>query len=141
MPRVDFYILETAGPQAREMLACRLAEKAFGRGHRIHIRTESREQAALLNELLWTFRQGSFLPHALAARAEGEPIIIGEGPVPPDADDLLINLGPDVPPEYPQFQRIAEVADQQPETLSRARARFRGYRDQGLEPTSHKLEQ
>ena len=140
MPQVDFYILESSGPRAREMLACKLAEKAFGRGHRIHIRAEDRDQAALLNELLWTFRQGSFLPHALLDQAEGEPIIIGEGAIPPGADDVLINFGPDVPAQYKQFQRIAEVADQQPETLSRARARFRGYRDQGLEPTSHKLE-
>jgi len=37
------------------------------------------------------------------------------------------------------FERVAEVVDQQPDVLQASRVRFRGYRERGVEPTTHKL--
>lgn len=139
MERIDFYILPTAEPGAAEQFTCRLVEKAFAQDHRIFVRTVDRRQAELLDELLWTFRQGSFLPHGLAG-GEDEPVLLGDTVPAAATHDLLINLGGELPPQWEAFQRLAEVVDQQPQRLEQARARFRNYRDRGYRPHYHKLE-
>lgn len=139
MERIDFYILADADARAAEIFTCRLAEKAYAQDHRIFIRTRNAAQSDSLNELLWTFRQGSFLPHGLAAAGEDEPILLGESVPDPVQHDLLINLGGELPPQWEQFQRLAEVVEAQPALLAQARERFRSYRQRGYQPHSHNL--
>lgn len=140
MERIDFYILPGAEPRATELFTCRLVEKAYGQDHRIFIRAIDGQQAASLDELLWTFRQGSFLPHGLARGAADEPILIGDEVPDEPRHHLLINLGGDLPPQWERFQRLAEVVDQRPGLIDQARQRFRQYRDSGYSPHYHKLE-
>jgi DNA polymerase-3 subunit chi len=137
--RIDFYVLDSADQRAAELFTCRLTEKAFGQSHRIYIRTRDRAQAEALDELLWTFRQGSFVPHALAAPKTDEPVLIGEA-VPTEGFDLLINLGDELSADWERFGRLAEIVDQTPQVLEAARQRFRRYRERGFEPHYHKLE-
>jgi len=138
--RIDFYILAAPDLQAGALFACRLADKAFGQGLRIYVRVRDRQQALQLDELLWTFRQGSFLPHALAERAPDEPIVLGEQPPAEPQHDLIINLATDPPAHWQNYRRLAEVVVQAPAELEQARARFRLYRDHGHAPNYHKLE-
>ncbi len=163
MPRIDFYVLPSQAPEQRLRLACRLVEKAYSLGHRIYIHTASAAQAQRLDDLLWSFRQGSFIPHTLqpAATDDLAPVLIGWGDSeaatkewlqrapgiepadtsakPEDPAHVLINLTDEVVPFFGEFQRVLETADQNPETLRKARDRFRHFRDLGLEPESHKL--
>ena len=39
MARIDFYVLRQSGDQARQLFACRLAEKAYKLEHTVHIHT------------------------------------------------------------------------------------------------------
>ena len=66
MTRVDFYISKNNHPDDRAKLACRLAEKAYQMKHRIYVHTDDRQQAEQLDQLMWVFRDGSFIPHCLA---------------------------------------------------------------------------
>ena len=138
--RVDFYILSDSAPDARERLSCRLAEKAYKMGHRVYVHAESPAQAQRLDELLWTFRDGSFVPHALGADRTDPPppILIGSGETADEAD-LLITLSPTVPPFFERFARVAEIVDQNEDSRRAGRERFRFYRERGLEPQSHSL--
>lgn len=143
MPRIDFYILADAGAAAREHLACRIAEKAYKAGHRIYLLAESGAHAARLDDLLWTFRDGSFVPHGLdTPRTDpATPILIGEAGTQTAATaDVMINLSSAVPGFFGQFERIAEIVDASAEGRQAGRERFRFYRDQGLEPHSHNIE-
>jgi len=65
MGRVDFYILEQADAQARLKLACRLAEKAWSQSQRVLLLTSGDADAQALDEMLWTFRDRSFVPHEI----------------------------------------------------------------------------
>ena len=67
--RIDFYVLPATDVGARLYFTCRLTEKVYGMQHRIHAHMGSSGQARELDELLWTFRQGSFLPHSLSVSA------------------------------------------------------------------------
>lgn len=144
--RVSFYVLAGGEPGSRLGYACRLAEKAYKLQHRIHAHAADASMAKALDELLWTFRQGSFVPHQLLATGGSPPlapITIGAadpaGPVEPPAADLLINLATEVPPFYGRFPRIAEIIDGSPAGREAGRARHRFYREQGLEPETHEV--
>ncbi len=140
-PRIDFYVLPGQEPNGRLSLACRLAEKAYGLGHRVYLHAASPEQARQLDDLLWTFRQGSFVPHTLCPSAEGDasPVLIGSDEAPAATAGVLINLSDTVPVFFERYERVAELVDQQPSVLAKSRERFRSYRDRGYEPVSHRL--
>jgi DNA polymerase-3 subunit chi len=139
MPQVDFYVLSQ---ETRERFVCRLAEKAFGQGLRVYIHAESAAQAQRLDEMLWTFRDISFIPHDRYPEAldSPAPVRIGYGAQAcPGIRDLLVNLHPEVPPFFQEFSRIAEVLDQQPQVRAAGRARYRVYREHGAELKHHEL--
>lgn len=141
-PQVDFYIVHDGHRDACEHVACRIAEKAWQRGHRVMLRADTADDATRLDQLLWVFRQDAFLPHALLARADAnDPIVIGtpDDAAPPDCD-VLINLSTASPALSDNWRRIAEIASEQvPDALQAARQRFRWYRKQGIHPTSHTI--
>ncbi len=139
--RVDFYILPDATAQGRLRLACKLAEKAYDNGHRVYVLAADAAQAHTMDELLWTFKQNSFVPHVRypPPADDSAPVWISPEPPPQQADDVVINLTADLPPRFEQFQRVLDLVDQHPDVLAASRQRFRAYRAQGIEPTSHQL--
>ena len=141
MTQIDFYIAPDNRPEARERLCCRLAEKAYRAGGRIYIHADSAAQAARLDELLWTFRDGAFLPHALFPPTQGDPspILIGHGGDAGRENDVLINLAAEPPPFLGRFRRVLEPVAGGDEERGRARARYRSYRDRGYTLNSHEL--
>lgn len=140
MTQIDFYILKGDSHGSRQAFACRLAEKAYAQGHRLYIHLENEDQLRDMDDLLWTFRQGSFLPHARYPDDTGSaPILLGHGEPPADTE-LLLNLGREAPAFYPRFKRILEVVDSDVQQIADGRARFRYYRQQGEAPDTHNLE-
>ena len=141
MTRIDFYVLPGDDPHARRMTACRLIEKAYRQGHRLYLKTESEAETQVLDDLLWTFRQGSFVPHELAESADPEaPVIIGNGVPPADMRDVLINLGSDMVVGFENFDRVAELVDQQEYIRRAGRQRYKLYQSQGYEIQTHQIE-
>lgn len=144
MTRIDFYILDQPAREARLTFACRLADKAVQQDHEVLINTESEADTSRLNDLLWTFSQGSFLPHRVLSDGEaideGEPVLIGSGREPDDGHwGLLINLAPDVPDFFSRFARVAELVGGDDSNKEAGRQRFRYYRDRGYELHTHKV--
>lgn len=143
MTRVDFYLLSSADPGAKEQVACKLVDKAFRQGHRIYLLAESPDSARRLDELLWTFQPLSFIPHGLRggqdAHAVALPVLIGHEEPPPDHNDVLISLRPEVPDFFSRFQRLAELVGTEEEEKQRSRTKFRFYRDRGYTLETHQL--
>lgn len=143
--RVSFYVLSGAEATARLGYACRLAEKAYKLRNRIHAHASDAGMAQALDVLLWTFRQGSFVPHEMLTSVSqlNAPVTIGFPGIstaaePPSAD-LLINLAPEVPAFFERYARIAEIVDSSPAGRETGRTRHRFYRDHGLEPETHEV--
>ncbi len=143
MTRVDFYLLPGQDPQTRRAYACRIAEKAYRTGHKVFILAADDTEANILDDLLWTFRQGSFIPHTLAENYPNDPlvpIVIGTSEAPESFDELLINLNPNPPENWQQFHRIAEVINEAPEIRQAGRKKYRIYQEQEAELHTHKIE-
>ena len=98
-------------------------------------------QAQALDDLLWTFRDGSFVPHELYSpgAAEPAPVVIGCDPDPQLEPDVLINLAEAVPPCFSRFQRLAELVDADPARREASRELWRFYRDRGYPLQKHDL--
>lgn len=139
-PRIDFYILSSAGTDAREGVLCRLVEKAHGAGLRAFVLASDTEQCDRLDEQLWTFRQGSFIPHARAEARDIEPIALGMKPTAAEAtDQVLFNLTEQTPEGWQQWPRLVEIIDQREGVVREGRSRFRHYREAGVTPQTHEL--
>ena len=139
--RVDFYLLTEDSPQAKGFVVCRLLEKAYLRGHRVFVFCNNRQEAETLDELLWTFKELSFIPHNL--QGEGPqpppPIQIGFGSEPRGFDDILINLAGEIPLFYTRFRRIIEIVDNNEAAKEQSRAHYRQYRLNGCVLKTHAL--
>ena len=143
--QVDFYILEAAAEHERLRTACRLAEKAWQKGHRVFIHTQSVETAKQVDDMLWTYRQDSFVPHALLNDRQApdtddlEPVLVGNGTAEPEDIDVLINLTESVPAFAEKSTRIAEIVSADDAARRAGRTRYRDYRDRGITIHQHNL--
>lgn len=131
MTQVDFYILEGSVPRSRLVFACQLANKVVGMGHRVFVQTPSEGAARELDEVMWTYQDGSFLPHCLAGQDPEAPVHIGHAAEPGEGFHLLINLAADVPGFFSRFERVAELVDGDDTRKAQGRGRFRFYKDRG----------
>jgi len=139
MTRIDFYVVKTAGPDARLNVAARLTEKALGRGHRIFINCESADQLSALDSYLWEFKATSFVPHEVTGNHTDERVVLGFEQGPQTHNDVLINLALSPPSYFAQFERVAEVVTQDAASLDALRSAWRHYRDRGYPLQKHEL--
>jgi DNA polymerase-3 subunit chi len=144
--QVDFFILGKLDSTAKFKYACRVTQKAFLRGHKVYLHTESQEQNSELDMLLWTFSQGSFIPHKIVDKAtvswQHYPVQLGDtlDHVGNGGDievDLMISLTSDPPRSHARFNRIIDLVTDFPDQKAAGRRRFRYYREQGIEPNTH----
>ncbi|MBA2657091.1 MAG: DNA polymerase III subunit chi [Tatlockia sp.] len=138
--RVDFYLL-TGETQDPLLIVCRLLEKAYLRGHKVFVYSASKQEAENLDELLWTFKDNSFIPHNL--QGEGPepppPIQIGYGEEPRGFDDILVNLRPEIPPFYSRFRRVIEIVANEETAKESSRSRYREYRAKKCDLQTHNI--
>jgi len=144
--RVDFYILDSEAPNGRLQLACKLAEKAYLAEQSVLIWHTDAQELRSVDEMLWVFRDGSFIPHEMLGGASAPatptecPVTLSAGVAPADPVDVLINLAPDVPPCLAQSRRVIEIIDGDETRRKAGRMRFKAYRDSGLQPASHNVQ-
>ncbi len=141
MTRVDFYILNDNAADARQRFVCRLAEKAWQQGNKVYIHTGDPALSTRIDEMLWTFSQGSFVPHGMDndPAADEADIHIGHGDEPRHHDEVLINLSSEVPLFFSRFKRVAEIIDGDENQRQQGRERFRFYRERGYPLESHNI--
>lgn len=140
MTKIDFYVGKTNGLQARLMLACKVVVKAYQQQMHTYIHTDSAATSQRLDDLLWTFNDLLFIPHALApVREQNELILIGHDHEPMENCGLLINLSNEVPGFFSRFERLAEILDQEEPVIHAGRKRYQFYRDRGYNLDYHQL--
>ncbi|MBI3898231.1 MAG: DNA polymerase III subunit chi [Gammaproteobacteria bacterium] len=141
MTRVDFYLLPVAEENGKSIAVCKLVHKAYRLGHRVYILAPTREHAADLDQLLWTFAAGSFIPHKIYSEPLDPqvPVLVGHEPPPAAFTDVLIPLTTDVPECFTRFARVAELVAPTEIERAAARERFRFYRERGHDVQTHNL--
>lgn len=143
MTQVDFH----SGVADKLGYACRLLRKAYRSGSPVMV-AGAPELLARLDNLLWTFDPGDFIPH-LRLRAGDQvpdrlactPIWLVEAvasvPAERASPAVLVNLGPGVVQGFERFARVIELVAEADEEVADGRRRWRHYQDAGLAPANH----
>ena len=141
MAEVSFYILPSESAQERYLFACKLIEKAYRNGHFCYVLTDNAEQSRHLDDLLWTFRAGSFIPHQIYTGELPDiekVVLIGSLNPPENWQKTLFNLSSHYPDSGPKTERILEILDNSETTKEAGRNRYRQYQQSGMTVTTHK---
>lgn len=146
MTRIDFYILEEGTNTAIDKFICRLTEKAWKQNNAVYLHAEDEKDMQKYDELLWTFKETSFVPHQTVANTtplpEIEHILIGcqtLTEISKIPHEVLINLCLETPSFFSQFERVVEIINQDETSLIKGRERYQFYRDRGYALETHKM--
>jgi DNA polymerase III subunit chi len=141
MAKVNFYLLKQSEPQARKLLACRLAEQQAKQGQRIYVLAASEDEARELDHLLWSFAAESFVPHTLSGTAEeaDAAVVIGHSTQVPVSATCVLNLGNEPPLGHADLATIAEFVANDDDARARSRALWGTYKQLGYELQLHQL--
>jgi DNA polymerase-3 subunit chi len=137
MAEISFYILPTQSQQERYLFTCKLIEKAYRSGCFCYVLTDTAAQSQRIDDLLWTFRAGSFIPHQVYT-GDIPPVaqvLIGSLPPPAQWQKTVLNLSS----HCTEAERVLEILDDSEETKSVGRERYRHYREAGHTLSTHKI--
>ena len=128
---VWFYHLERSG---LDQVLPELLEKTLQRGWRALVRSPEPERIEHLDGWLWTYRDDSFLPHALTEdlEAERQPILLTTTGGNPNRADALFLIDGAEAGALDDFQRCILLFDGQDEAaLANARKRWKDVKAAG----------
>jgi DNA polymerase-3 subunit chi len=137
MTNAFFYLMATDNDLQRLKYACSLAEKSYKKGKTVFIHAANEQQSQHLDNLLWSVRDNSFIPHQLQTQAnhDDSPIVIGHQQPSSDRFHVMINLS-SAPANAEQFEWILEVVNKQPSITELSRTNWRHYQTIGIKPSS-----
>ena len=138
--KIDFYILDNADKQKSLLFVCQLIEKIYSQ-QSVYVFLQSKEAAEYFDNLLWIYREDSFLPHHLYDEKNDSvaPIEIGYGSLVPQRKNTLINLDTAIPSFYSEFNHLVEIVFSDTQVQQLARERYKMYRDHGHELNTYKV--
>ncbi len=150
MTRIDFYILDSNTPQARENFACRLIEKIQQQGYSIFVQSHSTQHTELIDDLLWSFKPESFVAHTRidSTIAKNCSILIGqteqlsstEATTKNKQHDVLINFNNAVANTFSHYNRVVEIINKKDSsTTNDGRLRYAHYKSRGYKIESHNI--
>jgi len=140
--KVVFYLLSNDSQKARDLYLCRLVEKAFIETRKIYINADTIEETQTIDTQLWTFRDISFVPHALMDKnvQKTAPVIIGHNEPPSLNFDILINLSREIPPFHRNFKHIIEFIPNDEVYKKIGRNHYKCYQQQGYQIETHNIQ-
>lgn len=123
--------------------ACRFARKAQRSGVRLVI-TGPADTLTALDGMLWNMMPQDFVAHCRSDAGEEllrfSPVVLALDARQAPHQDLLLNLGGEVPEGFGSFERLVEVVSATDEAdRGEARARWRHYASRGYAITRHDL--
>ena len=128
---IVFIVLNSA---VKSQTVCDLAEKCYLNNQRIVIYTKRREECNLIDSLLWTWKQQSFVPHKCLdnlSKSENESIILTTN-IDSAADyDTLLLVDPLPLETISKFSMVIDFAEKyDSQGIELSRKRYKLYKDQ-----------
>ena len=144
--QVDFYLISNQVQNAKFKLASRLGNKLQRLDQSALVITDNEQATALLDEVMWSFSDTSFLAHDRIANEEHlSSIQIGDAnqtssKLLEKEYNVLINISSEVPIFNHHFARIAEIVEADEDSKTAARVRYKRYQTEGFEIKTHNIE-
>ncbi|CED72331.1 DNA polymerase III, chi subunit [Aliivibrio wodanis] len=138
MSQALFYVLEPTSPTASQegllKFVCQLAHYYYSENARVYILSDNKEQALLIDEILWRSDISEFTPHNLIGEGpkSGSPIEIGWGTLRASGRrHVLINLAQEVATFAVSFAQVVDFVPCEEKSKQHARERYKIYRNAG----------
>lgn len=138
MTRIEFHF----NTRERLLHTCRLVRKARAQDLRIAV-VGAPTTLKQLDAELWRFQDVSFVPHCTSEDSTdvqlASPVALGPDPHAWGFDEVLLNLGDEVPPGFERFARLIEIVSSDDHGRVQARLRWKHYKSLGYELLQHDL--
>jgi len=132
--KVVFIILSSA---IKSRIVCDLAEKCYQDGKRLIIYSEKAEGGKNLDQLLWTWKQQSFIPHQyvdILSERKAEPVVLTTEIAFTDGYDSIILFDPLPVGQLQSFDLIIDFAEKYDmPALTASRERYKTYRSNNFQ--------
>lgn len=132
---VNFYILGGENFLQCFPAICPILEELYQQGNSLDVETESESAAEQFDQILWSFRDTSFVPHQLFQKN------IKIADLKNANAELLVKVNLYLPtsPQAVLHPRLLQIVPNTPTLLTVARDHYRYYQQQHYQMTSHKL--
>jgi DNA polymerase-3 subunit chi len=138
MTRIEFHF----NTSERLLHTCRFLRKARAQSLRIVV-VGAPTTLKQLDAELWRFQDVSFLAHCTAQDPpevqRASPVALGSDPHAWGIDEVLLNLGDEVPEGFERFDRLIEIVSSDDHGRAQARVRWKHYKSLGYELLQHDL--
>lgn len=132
MTRIEFHF----NTSERLLYTCRLLRKARAQNLRIAV-VGAPATLKQLDAEMWRFQDVSFLAHCTAQDSPevqlASPVALGADPHVWGIDEVLLNLGDEVPGGFERFVRLVEIVSNDEHGRAQARLRWKHYKSLGYE--------
>jgi len=122
----------------RARVLCDLAHEFYLQKERVVLVVQDDNQAVSLDQFMWVWKKGSFLPHVYdngSVESYDEAVVILAREDNPNGARVLIQGRPCSSEFVRQFRHVIDFVDMFDEQLrEQARERFRQFREMGVEP-------
>lgn len=122
--------------------ACRLLRKATSSGAKVVV-TGTPDTLKQLDAMLWTFSPTDFVPHCHLSSDDrllaASPVILAPSIESAPHQEVLLNLGDQVPNGFDRFERVIEIVTLGDEDRQLARSRWKYYAEAGFTMSRHDL--
>ena len=144
MTHVNFYILPDDQLKTSKDYVCNLAELDWKSGKRVLIQTDSVEDSQTIDGLLWSLRENSFIPHAIATLEltdQHQPILISHQKIMDNNFQSILNLSSRPADIHLKSEiKIDEILNQNEQRKQYGRQNYKIYRELGYTLEHHTLE-
>ncbi len=131
MQNTEVYFIELAVSNKVKYI-CDIVEILYSAKIHVDIYCVQKKDAVLVDQLLWSWKQDSFIPHAQAGEEDGEPVILHSVEIPENGSGALILFDPLGPEKFSDFKYVIDFAElYDKERLLASRKRFKAIRDGG----------
>ena len=138
MTRIEFHF----NTHERLLHTCRLVRKARAQDLRIAV-VGAPTTLKHLDAELWRFQDVSFVAHCTPQDSSEiqrvSPVALGPDPHVWGIDEVLLNLGDEVPRGFERFARLIEIVASDDHGRAQARLRWKHYKSLGYELLQHDL--
>jgi DNA polymerase-3 subunit chi len=130
MPRVTFIELKIA---SRDRLICDVIEKLYTRNNRVIVYFSEKDKAIHMDNLLWTWKQESFVPHGFndhSGNFADKSVLLTTDQNLPEGSYTLVLYDPLPADQLASCETVIDFAEvHHPERLNKSRQRYKQLRD------------
>ena len=113
---------------------------AWERKQKIFIITATEVSAEQLDELMWQYPEGRFLPHARVNDRDSAKAAVNIGTLSDlNPTDVVINLCLEAVPQTERFSRVLEIVPFADGERQASRVKYKTYLNHGLKPRTHEI--